>query len=67
MSITVTTDVFCDYKDCERYCGVSGKKLAARSARSEAKSQGWTRMDGKDYCPTHKPTRVTALTFPVAE
>lgn len=55
MSITVTTDVFCDV--CNDWVeGVSGRDFADKeNARKHAKQHGWIMMywDGKliDLCP----------------
>jgi hypothetical protein len=51
VSITVSTDVFCDR--CPTWIrGVSGRvHSAAIDARAVAKSYGWRRVDGLDICP----------------
>lgn len=54
MSITITTDVFCDI--CSRWIhGVVGPTSDARAARRVAKTNGWTRRlrNSKmiDVCP----------------
>lgn len=55
MSITITTDVFCDH--CADWCdGVSdGLKIRIKDARNQAKGMGWKRVldDGAwiDLCP----------------
>jgi len=43
MSITVTTDVFCDGQDCGVWIhGTTGSKVKARAARAQAGAKGWT-------------------------
>ena len=53
MSLTVTTDVFCDCGDWTH--GTVGSRIDAKAARASAKRAGWicTRRDGKlvDVCP----------------
>ena len=55
MSITITTDVFCDI--CGNWIfGVTGPRASARSARRRVKDNGWIRRrlpNGKmiDVCP----------------
>lgn len=52
VSITVTTDVFCDGPDCADWVhGTTGTRPNAAEARSNARRYGWKRIDGKDYCP----------------
>lgn len=58
MSVTITTDIFCDSIGCEKYVGVSGKGKCSPEARQEARKQGWVRVDGMDLCPRHKPLIV---------
>lgn len=68
MSITVTTEVFCDAGDCQSsaaYASDSGK-VETRLVRKQAKGTGWARIEGKDYCPIHKPKRATVLIHPEA-
>ena len=56
MSLTITTDVFCDGTDEQgRECmewefGTTGPRTNATKARANAKGRGWTRVNGKDYC-----------------
>ena len=57
MSITITTDVFCDI--CPNWTfGTTGSRPRARVARRNAKRAGWVRQrrDGKlvDICPLCK-------------
>ena len=50
MSITITTDVFCDR--CPMWVhGVTGSGSRSADARRVAKASGWTRRDGRDLCP----------------
>lgn len=43
MSVSVTTDVFCDY--CNNWeHGVTGNRAKAREARKEVSFKGWTRI-----------------------
>jgi hypothetical protein len=56
MSITVTTDVFCDNEDCSAWeFGYVGNVMNVNAARRRAKSCGWTRKnvmgDLMDLCP----------------
>lgn len=58
MSITITTDIFCDSLGCGKFVGVSAKGKCSALARQEARQQGWVRIDGLDLCPHHKPLIV---------
>lgn len=70
MSVTVTTDVFCDGVEpsgmlCQQWISgeVVGPRSDATGARKTAKRAGWVRStaNGRDYCPTcHK--RMTGKT-----
>jgi hypothetical protein len=52
MSITVSTDVFCDGEDCSLWIeGVTGPRVNARDARATAKRCGWVIGRGRDLCP----------------
>lgn len=53
MSISVTTDVFCDGNGCSLWThGVTnGSRTAAKHARREAKRAGWSITKRGDYCP----------------
>jgi hypothetical protein len=62
VSLTITTDVFCDGNDEGERCrgwifGTTGPWSDAKTARSNAAAAGWTRkrVDGKwlDLCPEH--------------
>jgi hypothetical protein len=55
MSITVTTDVFCDHEDCLQWTfGAVGERVQARAARARARTEeGWTVREGLDICPRH--------------
>ena len=52
MSLSVTTDVFCDR--CPRWlCGTQGRLRAeGREARRLAREAGWVHRDGLDLCST---------------
>lgn len=54
MSISVTTDVFCDGNGCSLWAhGVTnGSRTAAKRARHEAKRAGWSITKHGDFCPT---------------
>lgn len=59
MSITVTTDVFCEGTRNGERCvqwifGTVGPRSAAGEARKNAKAAGWVRRNGKDLCPDCK-------------
>ncbi len=65
MSITVTTDLFCDKCCCwDEDVGVSGVTvIKARLARAKAKDRGWIRRNNggrmEDICPNcHKVKEV---------
>ena len=50
MSITITTDVFCDL--CGDWThGAVGVKILAKEARRASLRAGWTNRGGKDICP----------------
>ncbi len=56
MSITVTTDVFCDSKTCISWVfGTTAEVVRKKEARRVAKMRGWERIkaDGRltDVCP----------------
>ena len=62
MSITITTDVFCDGDECGDWeHGVSGSKVKVRAARKQVQRSGWVRVvhDGKlrDLCPRCRQKR----------
>lgn len=51
MSITITTDVFCD--ECNDWVhGTTGPRSATREARSVARANGWKCDRDGDLCPT---------------
>lgn len=53
MSITVTTDVFCD--QCGDWVfGIASHKIENKKARLNAKKQGWLRIKNQDICPSCK-------------
>jgi hypothetical protein len=59
MSITVTTDVFCDGPDCLAWInGVSSTRTQAAAARKEARRYGWSRRNGRDLCPECRQDRA---------
>lgn len=62
---TDVTQTTCDYQDgaywCDAYAitghahaGADGTQAARHHARLQAR--GWTDLEGRDYCPDHKPT-----------
>ncbi len=52
MSITITTDVFCDR--CPHWAhGTTGPRPAIREARARVKAVGWRHLKGEDICPMH--------------
>jgi hypothetical protein len=52
MSITITTDVFCDGDGCGTWTGgVTGFIANPVAARWQAKGKGWKRINRKDLCP----------------
>lgn len=54
MSLTITTDVFCDAPDCLAWIGgTTGARTDALGARRAAKMHGWVRRNRKDLCPEH--------------
>lgn len=58
MSITITTDTFCDVRGCGHWTeGTTGRAVDKVGARAAAKAQGWSRrmIDGalRDICPRH--------------
>lgn len=60
MSITISTDVFCDgFADCSQWIeGVTGPRSDVKSARKNAKRYGWKHRAGKDYCPACQTEKV---------
>ena len=68
MSITVTTDVFCDLCG-DWHSGVSGTKPQAKDARRSAKHFGWIykkdEVDGEmqDICPKCQSGEGSEETF----
>jgi len=59
VSITISTDVFCDGSDdCSQWIeGTTGPRSDAKAARENAKHYGWKRVRGKDYCPACQKER----------
>lgn len=58
MSIVVTTELCCEHELCKNtFHGlkIQANKAAPRYSRKRAKEQGWSRVNGKDFCPDHKP------------
>lgn len=54
MSVTYTTDIFCEITGdtCLYWVhGVSGRGPNVKAARKVAKRLGWKRIDGQDICP----------------
>lgn len=59
MSITVTTDVLCDGIGCSQWIhGVTGPRTDARSARNNARRDGWSVTSRGDLCPDCRPKKV---------
>lgn len=54
MSVTITTDVFCDGTLCGgQWTGTTtGPRPDSRRARANARAIGWKYVDGRDLCPT---------------
>lgn len=50
MSLSRYVTVFCDTPECSLW---AGQEETAAAARRVAKRAGWTRRDGRDYCPKH--------------
>ncbi len=51
MSLTITTDVFCDVCNMQWVFGDVGKVALPRRARVNARAHGWTRRGHLDVCP----------------
>ena len=58
MSIVVETLLFCDGRSqgctCQMtapYADGDSKSDSAKEQRNSAKAEGWSRRNGKDYCP----------------
>lgn len=56
MSLSVTTDVFCDGEGCNQWVeGVSGRSRAhGREARQLAARAGWRRVTIENHPPRHR-------------
>lgn len=52
MSITITTDVFCDACGMAWVFGCTGSRPDSRKARRAAKTEGWERRGNLDVCPS---------------
>lgn len=54
MSVSITTDIFCDGCNCWEH-GLTGVKMQSVEARKIASGKGWTKKRGngtiEDYCP----------------
>lgn len=61
MSYSVTTDIHCDTPLCGQWTGgiTTGTRVERMKAWDEARHLGWTRKDGKHYCPACSRTRST--------
>lgn len=67
MSHTVSTKLRCDDQGCINtsmpvYDTAQHDKRAKsrlREARQKARTAGWTRVGGQDFCPVHKPGAFT--------
>lgn len=52
MSITITTDVFCDGENCSAWVfGCCGPRTNAEAARKNAKREGWSITRKGEFCP----------------
>lgn len=52
MSLTISTDVFCDGAGCSQWThGCTGPRTDAKAARKIAKREGWGTAAGRDFCP----------------
>lgn len=61
MAVSVTTDIFCDGKDCGAWeHGVTGRLSDAKGARHSVKRYGWTNEGSRDFCPTCSSARQAA-------
>ena len=62
MSITITTDVFCDRCESNWIFGYVGTKVNKNAARESAKREGWSKVWNKqkerweDICPRCEKT-----------
>ncbi|MBM0235892.1 hypothetical protein JNW88_00120 [Micromonospora sp. ATA32] len=60
--ITLFVELSCDEQDCDlAYPPAVTEVTDIRASRAGAKAAGWTRRDGKDYCPKHSSNEQTAL------
>lgn len=60
MSITVTTDVFCDGEGCSQWThGITGPRTAADEARKAARRAGWLITRRGDFCPDCRDRAVS--------
>ena len=58
MSITVSTDVFCDGEDCGQWTnGATGVRIRARAARKKAARYGWLITRKGDFCHLCRPDK----------
>lgn len=61
MSLVIEKFITCDgnAEDCLNSFGVDDRAQAHSISlmRKEAKDEGWTFKNGKDYCPNCKPTK----------
>lgn len=62
MSISITTDISCDFPSCSDWTlGCVGEKIDASLARQNARANGWLCDSSGDFCPKHKFTyRIAA-------
>jgi hypothetical protein len=52
MSLTISTDVFCDGDACSQWVeGVTGPRSNAKDARQQALRFGWSISRAGDFCP----------------
>lgn len=60
--ITLIVELSCDQPDCDlAYSPAVNELTDVRATRKGAGDAGWTRSDGKDYCPQHSTNEDAAL------
>lgn len=55
MSVVKHLSLYCDHPDCanEPAWNADLRDGTPAQIRAEARAYGWTRRNGKDYCPDH--------------
>lgn len=63
VNMTLITERFliCDGKNCTETYGADTRQFNAKHQRELSKNDGWTYKKGKDYCPNHKPFKLSFL------